>query len=231
MVRSSSGHSFAATMMTGAASITVPAAIGAEAKTPRPFSGSLRISRRSLGMGRRRSRARALRTAEAATPGLGGAQARSRGRSPTPTEAVEAAVAAGGVTWAGGLPAVSSSGSFMPDLNALMPLAKSPMTLEILPLPPNNSTPTPITSSQCQMLREPIRRPQTLPNVEFRDTLADTAPIFAANRGSPWSRFCATRSYRFHGKSSPQPAGHHSMPYFPPPHPHWERGEPESAGL
>src|SRR5438046_3142221 len=68
----------------------------------------------------------------------------------------------GGVTCAGGVVAASSSGSFMPDLNALMPLAKSPMTLEILPLPPNNSTPTPITSSQCQMLREPIRQPQTL---------------------------------------------------------------------
>src|SRR6266851_3557548 len=58
-------------MITGAASISVPAAIVAEAKTPRPFSLSLRISRRSLGVGRRLSRARTLRTAEAATPGAG----------------------------------------------------------------------------------------------------------------------------------------------------------------
>ena len=52
-----------------AASITLPAAIGAVAKTPRPFSGSWRISRRSFGMGRRLSRARALRTAAAAIRG------------------------------------------------------------------------------------------------------------------------------------------------------------------
>src|SRR5713226_10619658 len=56
-------------MITGAASISVPAAIVAEAKTPRPFSLSLRISRRSFGVGRRLSRARTLRTVEAATPG------------------------------------------------------------------------------------------------------------------------------------------------------------------
>src|SRR5216684_1091815 len=57
-----SAHSVAGT-------ISVPAAIGAAAKTPRPFSLSSRISRRSLEVGRILSRARVLRAAEAATPG------------------------------------------------------------------------------------------------------------------------------------------------------------------
>src|SRR6266851_3249640 len=57
-------------MMTGAASISVPVAIGRVAKTPRPFAGSLRISRQSLGTGRRRSSARKKRTADAAIQAL-----------------------------------------------------------------------------------------------------------------------------------------------------------------
>src|SRR5436190_10287513 len=119
-------------MMTGAASITVPAAIGAPAKTPRPFSGSLRIARRlfgtgPFGTGRGLSVARPAacrRAADAATGEPRNSardQARSRGRSPAPTGAADAVAPAvevaepGGVTWAGGAAAVSSSGSFMPD--------------------------------------------------------------------------------------------------------------------
>src|SRR5579864_2682369 len=52
--------------MTGAVSISAPAAIGARANNPRPLAGSLRISRQSLAIGRRLWPGRALRAATAA---------------------------------------------------------------------------------------------------------------------------------------------------------------------
>ena len=57
----------------------------------------------------------------------------------------------------GGLASAFSS-SDMPFLNDLMPLAKSPISSEILPRPPNNSRPTANTMIQCQMLIEPMRK-------------------------------------------------------------------------
>src|SRR5712691_10596213 len=50
------------------------------------------------------------------------------------------------------------SSSDRPFLNDLMPLAKSPISSEILPRPPNNSRPTASTMIQCQMLIEPMRQ-------------------------------------------------------------------------
>src|SRR5437588_128918 len=49
------------------------------------------------------------------------------------------------------------SSSDRPFLNDLMPLAKSPISSEILPRPPNSSSPTASTMIQCQMLIEPMR--------------------------------------------------------------------------
>src|SRR5690242_5401889 len=48
------------------------------------------------------------------------------------------------------------SSSDMPFLKALMPDAKSPISSEILPRPPNSSRTATITSSQCIQLKEPI---------------------------------------------------------------------------
>src|SRR5437588_8221099 len=48
------------------------------------------------------------------------------------------------------------SSSVRPFLNDLMPLAKSPISSEILPRPPNSRSATPRTRIQCQMLIEPI---------------------------------------------------------------------------
>src|ERR1700681_1039137 len=45
----------------------------------------------------------------------------------------------------------------MPFLKALIPLAKSPISSEILPRPPNIKRPTASTMIQCQMLIEPMR--------------------------------------------------------------------------
>src|SRR5215217_7025309 len=50
------------------------------------------------------------------------------------------------------------SSSVMPFLKALMPFAKSPISSEILPRPPNSSRPTASTMFQCQMLNEPMRK-------------------------------------------------------------------------
>src|ERR1700751_1441436 len=55
----------------------------------------------------------------------------------------------------GAASAVSSS--VMPFLNALMPLATSPIMSEILPRPPKTSSSTAPTTSQCQMLNEPMK--------------------------------------------------------------------------
>src|SRR5580693_10811759 len=55
----------------------------------------------------------------------------------------------------GAASAVSSSD--MPFLKALMPLATSPIMSEILPRPPNTSSRTAPTISQCQILKEPIK--------------------------------------------------------------------------
>src|SRR5262249_3225389 len=44
-----------------------------------------------------------------------------------------------------------------PFLNDLMPLAKSPISSEILPRPPNSKRPTASTMIQCQTLIEPMR--------------------------------------------------------------------------
>jgi len=60
----------------------------------------------------------------------------------------------------GGVSASAVSSSFMPCLNALMPLAKSPITLVSLPRPPNSTAITAITISQCQMLKLPMRVPR-----------------------------------------------------------------------
>src|SRR5262249_33203523 len=57
---------------------------------------------------------------------------------------------------AGWVSAFASSAS--PFLNDLIPLAKSPIRSEILPRPPNSSSPTARTSIQCQMLNEPMRK-------------------------------------------------------------------------
>src|SRR5690242_21845411 len=48
------------------------------------------------------------------------------------------------------------SSSDMPFLKALIPDAKSPISSEILPRPPNSSRTATITSSQCIQLKEPI---------------------------------------------------------------------------
>jgi hypothetical protein len=45
----------------------------------------------------------------------------------------------------------------MPFLKLLMPLATSPMIEDILPLPPNINKATARNSSQCQILKLPIR--------------------------------------------------------------------------
>src|SRR5829696_9190016 len=50
------------------------------------------------------------------------------------------------------------SSSVMPFLKALMPFAKSPISSEILPRPPNSRRPTASTMIQCQMLIEPMRK-------------------------------------------------------------------------
>src|SRR5580704_19469318 len=90
-------------------------------------------------------------------------QACSRGRSAT--VAAGAAVAAGGgeVTCAvgGATVATGSSSSFMPALNALRPLAKSPITRGSFPAPNSTSTMA-STTSQCIILIEPIARPRLL---------------------------------------------------------------------
>src|SRR5579862_7095093 len=57
-------------IMTGAASINVPAAIGATAKMPRPLAESQRISTQGLAAGSGFSWARAARAAAAATKGI-----------------------------------------------------------------------------------------------------------------------------------------------------------------
>src|SRR5262245_52287311 len=54
----------------------------------------------------------------------------------------------------GSLSALSSS--VIPFLNDLMPWAKSPISSEILPRPPNSKSTTPRTRIQCQMLIEPM---------------------------------------------------------------------------
>jgi hypothetical protein len=61
-------------------------------------------------------------------------------------------VAAGGALSAS---EASGSSSFMFFLKDLMPVARSPMRLLILPLPKSSST-TSSTMSQCQMLKEPM---------------------------------------------------------------------------
>src|SRR5271168_1566857 len=60
-----------------------------------------------------------------------------------------------GASVLGAVSAVSSSA--MPFLNALMPLATSPIMSEILPRPPKTSRPTARTIIQCQMLSEPMQ--------------------------------------------------------------------------
>src|SRR6516165_5225349 len=50
------------------------------------------------------------------------------------------------------------SSSDRPFLNDLMPFAKSPISSETLPRPPNSKRPTASTMIQCQMLIEPMRR-------------------------------------------------------------------------
>jgi len=65
--------------------------------------------------------------------------------------------AGAGVGVAAGLAGVAGgvSSSDMPFLNALMPCAMSPISFGILPAPNNSSTITK-TTSQCQMLNEPM---------------------------------------------------------------------------
>src|SRR5437588_4424650 len=48
------------------------------------------------------------------------------------------------------------SSSTKPFLNDLMPLAKSPISSEILPRPPNSRSTTAPAMIQCQMLSEPM---------------------------------------------------------------------------
>src|SRR5260370_33921515 len=55
---------------------------------------------------------------------------------------------------AGSVSAFSSS--VRPFLKDLMPLAKSPISSEILPRPPNSRSATPKTRIQCQTLIEPM---------------------------------------------------------------------------
>src|SRR5947199_10744372 len=55
---------------------------------------------------------------------------------------------------AGSVSAFSSSER--PFVNDLMPFAKSPISSEILPRPPNSKSPTARTRIQCQTLIEPI---------------------------------------------------------------------------
>src|ERR1700704_6791113 len=75
------------------------------------------------------------------------------------------------------------SSSDKPFLNDLMPLAKSPISSEILPRPPNSNRPTASTMIQCQILMEPIgyppqRRAHGAARLEFAPT----------ERGSPCRR-------------------------------------------
>src|SRR5271156_4213659 len=70
--------------------------------------------------------------------------------------ATEGLAAPGGATWAGGAVAsASSSSSFIPALNALMPLAKSPITRGSFPAP-NRMRIMAKTTIQCIKLKEPI---------------------------------------------------------------------------
>ena len=71
-----------------------------------------------------------------------------------PAGAGELAAAAGGDTCAGGVGSASSS-SFMPALNALMPLAKSPITRGSFPAPKRIRIMAK-TTIQCIKLNEPI---------------------------------------------------------------------------
>ena len=75
-----------------------------------------------------------------------------RGRAPAAAVLI---AATGGVTWAGVAPTSGSSSSRMPALNALMPLAKSPMTRGSLPAP-NRIRMMARTTIQCIRLKEPI---------------------------------------------------------------------------
>src|SRR5258708_16534046 len=59
-----------------------------------------------------------------------------------------------GSVLAGSVSAFSSS--VRPFLKDLMPLAKSPISSEILPRPPNSRSATPKTRLQCQTLIQPM---------------------------------------------------------------------------
>src|SRR4029077_17021360 len=65
-----------------------------------------------------------------------------------------ASIVFAGSIFPGSTLAVSSSD--MPFLKALMPVAKSPISSEIFPRPPNSSRTTTATRSQCTQLKEPI---------------------------------------------------------------------------
>src|ERR1019366_8673010 len=58
-----------------------------------------------------------------------------------------------------GLASAALSSSDMPFLNAFIPCAKSPISEEIFPRPPNISITTTMTIIQCQILKEPIGEP------------------------------------------------------------------------
>src|SRR5919112_3272875 len=60
----------------------------------------------------------------------------------------------------GGVVVEVASSSVMPFLNALMPLATSPIISEILPRPNSSITIKP-TTIQCQMLAPPMAKPPT----------------------------------------------------------------------
>src|SRR6516164_5410410 len=80
IVRSSAGQSAAGMTMTGAASITVPGAITARAKTPRPRVGLARISMWWFGIGCRQESPAAVDTGRAGSDVLARSIGGTRGR-------------------------------------------------------------------------------------------------------------------------------------------------------
>src|SRR4030088_283045 len=106
------------------------------------------------------------------------------------------------------------SSSDKPFLNDLMPLAKSPISSEILPRPPNSNRPTASTMIQCQILMEPIgyppqRRAHGAARLEFAPT--ESVDLLAAGRqrhnddGDVSSSVCPWSFWRFSVASNARP--------------------------
>ena len=129
-----------------------------------------------------------------------------------------------------GSPRRLSSSSFMPDLKALMPFAKSPMTRGSLPAP-NRTRTMARTTSQCIKLIEPMWRPRKLNKLDRRYFNRSRAALRGLSQCGP---ALASEVVTDSPKINPAPCrttGPRAMTYFPPPHPDWQRRHPEEAGL